>query len=503
MLSSGIDIKKVFGIRETSIPESSLWLFFGLSASILLSAGIFVASGEKLVLGLPAGLLLVYQSLVDFRKVFFLLLFTIPLSIEFYFGGFGTDLPTEPLVVGLMLSYGLFLMTKWKEVDMSFIKHPISLFLLVHLLWIAIATWFSELFLVSFKFLLAKIWYIVGYFFLAASIIKTEKDVKRFFWIIFIPLIIATIVTLIRHSAYGFSFADVKYVMRPCFRNHVLYAAILAIFVPIAFLSTTWYKNKSLIKWGLVLGCIILLVATYLSYTRTAYLALIIGAGSYFIFRFKLVKLVSIISFIGIVAGCFYIVNDNKYLDYAPDFDKTISHYEFEDLVSATAKGQDVSTMERVYRWVAGMQMSRDEWLTGHGPGNFYNFYQSYSVTSFYTYVSDNPDKSGIHCYYLMVLVDQGIPGAIIFLLFTFFVLIKGEKIYHQTTNPERKKIVMMLLISLVIIDAFQLVNDMLETDKVGSFYFMYIAILINMDKLNKKDRLVEQQTPKVEIKNA
>ncbi|MGB1216552.1 MAG: O-antigen ligase family protein [Saprospiraceae bacterium] len=503
LLSKGIDIKRIFGIKETSISESSLWLFFALFGSILFSASVFMMTDEKLVLGLPAVLLLIYQSIVDYRKVFFLLLFTIPLSVEFYLGGFGTDLPTEPLVIGLMLSYGLHLLTQWKDVDMSFVKHPISMFLLVHLLWIILATWFSELFLVSLKFLLAKIWYIAGYFFLAASVIKTEKDVKKFFWIIFTPLFIATVFTLIRHSAYGFSFADVKYVMKPFFRNHVLYAAILAVFIPITFLSTTWYKSRSLIKWGLIAACFILLAATYLSYTRTAYLALIIGVGSYFIFRFKLVKLVSLASFVMIIAACFYIVNDNKYLDYAPEFDKTITHYEFEDLVSATAKGQDVSTMERVYRWVAGMQMSKKEWLTGHGPGNFYNFYQNYSVTSFYTYVSDNPDKSGIHCYYLMVLVDQGIPGAIIFLLFTFFILIKGEKIYHESKTSERKNIVMMLLISLVVIDAFQLVNDMLETDKVGAFYFMFIAILINMDKLNKKDELLELSKIKEKTKNA
>lgn len=445
---------------------------------------------EILLLGIPAGLLLVYQTIVDFKKVFYLLLFTLPLSTEYYFpNGLGTDLPTEPLVIGLMLAYGLYVLIHWKRMKRDFLLHPISLFLLLHLAWMVFTMVTSSNVLVSFKFLLAKIWYVVGYFYLAGSLLKTEKDVKNFFWIIFIPFVIAVLVTLYRHSTYGFSFEEVKYVMQPCFRNHVLYAAILAIFLPFIILATNWYNRKNLIKWALVFSVLLFIVAIYLSFTRTAYVSLVIALGCYFLIRLRLMKIVSVISFIGIFLGIFYVTHENQYLEYAPDFEKAISHQNFDDLVNATAAGQDVSTMERVYRWVAALQMSKEEMLTGYGPGNFYNFYKPYAVTSFETYVSDNPEKSGIHCYYMMILVDQGAPGAMIFLLFTFFVLIKGENIYHQTQKKQRKKIVMALLLSIIMIDAFLLINDMVETDKVGAFFFMNMALLINMDLLNKREK--------------
>ncbi len=487
---SGIHIKRIFGIKDSSIDDSKLWLFAGLGLSIILSTIGFIVYEEILLLGLPAGLLLAYQTVVDFRKVFYLLLFTIPLSTEFYFpNGFGTDLPTEPLVVGLMLAYFLYFLSNWKSMDRSFLTHRITLVMAIHIGWTAATTVTSADFVVSFKFLLAKIWYVAGYFLLAGMLLKDKKDFKKFFWLVFIPFTIAIAVTLLRHSTYGFSFNDVKYVMRPCFRNHVLYAAIMAIYFPFLFVAAHWYRGRN--KWlflGILASIPFYLIAIYLSYTRTAYIALILAAGSYFIVRWRLMKLAVGATVIMIILGVGYILTDNKYLDYAPEFDKTITHHNFDNLVSATAKGEDVSTMERVYRWVSAIHMTDAEPITGFGPGNFYNFYQQYAVNEFETYVSDNPEKSGIHSYYLMILVDQGIPGAIIFLFFSFYCLIVGEKIYHQTKNPDRKAMAMALLISLIVIDAFLIINDMVETDKVGSFYFMNLAMLINIDIMNRRE---------------
>ncbi|MGK0388285.1 MAG: O-antigen ligase, partial [Maribacter sp.] len=202
-----IDIKKVFRLKETSIPDSSLWLFGGLALSILFSVILAIFFDELLLLAIPAGLLLVYQTIVDYKKVFYLFLFSIPLSTEYYFpNGFSTDLPTEPLVVGLMLAYGLFVLMRWQSMKRDFLLHPITLFLLFHIAWLALTVVTSANIVISLKFLLAKIWYVAVCYFLAGSILKTEKDIKKFFWIIFIPFIIAVVITLYRHSTYNFSF---------------------------------------------------------------------------------------------------------------------------------------------------------------------------------------------------------------------------------------------------------------------------------------------------------
>jgi hypothetical protein len=70
-----------------------------------------------------------------------------------------------------------------------------------------------------------------------------------------------------------------------------------------------------------------------------------------------------------------------------------------------------------------------------------------------------------------------------------FYTLILGERVYHESgNNINRKALVMGLLLLLTVIDAFLLMNDMIETDKVGSFFFFCMAILINLDLLNKKE---------------
>ena len=139
--------------------------------------------------------------------------------------------------------------------------------------------------------------------------------------------------------------------------------------------------------------------------------------------------------------------------------------------------------MERVYRWVAAGHMTPERPFFGWGPGNFVNFYKPFAVTSFQTYVSDNPEQSGIHSYFFMTLVEQGVPGLLIFLALLVVFFLRGEHLYHALEPyPLRRNIVLTVLLSTTVITAFLLINDLIETDKVGSFFFINLALLINQD---------------------
>ncbi|HHS95666.1 MAG TPA: O-antigen ligase family protein, partial [Phaeodactylibacter sp.] len=470
-------------VKAISSQRTNFILYIGFAALLLLGLTLGWVSDWYYLLLLPPAALVGYLAITDFKSAFYLFLLTIPLSMEIELpGGFGTDLPTEPLMVGLMGIYFLYVLSRPKEMRANFIRHPISLIILLHLSWILVTTITSSLFIVSLKFFLAKIWYIVVCYFMAGHLIRSAKDLKKMFWVVFIPLVLTVFIILIRHAGYGFSFRDVNKVMYPFQRNHVSYAATITLFFPFVLLARSWYPRGSLLRQGLNILVLILLVAIYLTFTRAAFVALAMAAGAYYIFRFKMVKYVVILAIIGILGGVWYVVHDNKYLDFAPNYDKTITHYNFDNLIEATYKMEDISTMERVYRWVAGGHMSIEKPLTGFGPGNFYNFYRSYTVTGFTTYVSINKEKSGIHSYYLMTLVEQGFFGLLLFLFLTFYTLIRGERIYHQAKNKNDKRVIMTLLAVIIIIDAFLLINDMIETDKVGTFFFICLALLVNYD---------------------
>jgi len=262
--------KAIQNIRQA---DPFLQLYGGV---ILLSIFLAIGSGLYYLVGLPIVFLLAYFALVDFEKLFFLLIFCIPLSTEVSLpNGFGTDLPTEPLMVVLMLIFFLYVLQQGKDISTNFFRHPISLLFLLHLFWIFTTTITSQLTFVSIKFFLAKTWYIVVFYFMAGLILKNEQQFRKFFWIVFSALMFTVIVILARHSAYGFSFEDVYQVLHPFQRNHVNYAATIALLFPIACLAISWYRSFSFLWWVLIGSITILLVATYLSYTRAAYIAIL------------------------------------------------------------------------------------------------------------------------------------------------------------------------------------------------------------------------------------
>jgi O-antigen ligase len=457
-------------------------------------ASIFSAiiADEVLLLGLPFFYLLIFQTIVDFKKVFWLALISIPLSTELTLGPtLEIHMPVEPLMIGLTLVYIIYIIANPQKINVKALKHPLIIMLIIHLVWIFITMLMSNLFVVSLKFFISKMWYVIVFTALGMQCIKDEKDFKTFFWVVFLPLLFATLVVFVRLALINFAFEDIQTVMKPFFRNHISYSSILALFIPFIFLAATWYRRWSLTWWFLVGGFIFILFSIQFSYTRTAYGGLVLAVGGLLVVQWKLIKPALVLSACILLAGATFIVNDNQYLEFAPNYDKTITHTDFNSLVEATYKLEDISTMERVYRWVAAARMSQEELVFGYGPGNFYNFYKGYTVYKFQTYVSDNPEKSGVHSYFLMMLVDQGILGCLIFFALTFAILIYGEKIYHETRNKERAKIILSIIYSMIVIDSFLLINDMIETDKVGSFFFIMIGMLVNFDLLNQKEKAV------------
>jgi O-antigen ligase len=139
---------------------------------------------------------------------------------------------------------------------------------------------------------------------------------------------------------------------------------------------------------------------------------------------------------------------------------------------------EDISTVERFYRWVAGINMIEEKPLTGFGPSTFYSNYKSYTVTSYKTYVSDNPEKSGIHNYYLMTAVEQGIPGLLIFVGLCMICILCGEQAFHALKNKEEKALVMAATVSFVLVLAVLIINDLIEADKVGPLFFLSASII-------------------------
>ncbi len=432
---------------------------------------------------IPAAILVVYIGIINFRLLYYLLLFCIPISMEYNFSpSLGTDLPDEPLMIGLMLLTFLYLARNPKALPKGFFGNILIVALVIHLFWIFITALTSVNFLVSFKVFLSKIWYVTSFTVLTAIVIRTQEDLKRAFWCIYIPLTLAIAQVIARHALLGFAFEDINLTMFPFFRNHVNYAAIVSIFLPLIWLARSWYPKGSFKRKLLGFSILFYIVAIYLSYTRTCYLAVLMILPVSFMIRHKLTRLALVAVSIITLVFISFLFKQNRYLHYAPDFQETIYHEDFDAHLESTFEGKDVSSMERVYRWVAATKMIKEHPWFGFGPGNFYPYYKSYTVTSFQTYVSDNPEKSTAHDYFILVLSEQGFIGLAIFIFLTAVIFIYGEKIYHRIQEEEDKRIVLGVLMVFAMVYINLLLSDMMESDKVGPFFFIGLALLASYD---------------------
>jgi O-antigen ligase len=477
------------------LSSNSVKVFYAFAALVLGFIGIALFSDTYLLALIPIIFLTLVLIIKDYSLLYYAFWVLLPFSIEFNIGSFGTDLPTEPIMLGLTFIGIVLFFMKLGSISIKHILHPISLFLILHLIWIFFTSLFSQSPVVSFKFFLAKLWYVIPFFFLTFHFIQNKGSIQKIAQILTIFLGIAVMIVLLRHALEGFTFDTSHQVVRPIFRNHVNYSAILVVFLP--FIWALYVNSKKGIRKNIWLGAILLfVVGTYFSYTRAAQLSLVIAVGAFFIFKYKLGRIAVSSSLIIALLGTIYLSTDNKYLDYAPNFEKTIAHTKFDNLLEATYKMEDISTMERIYRWVAAKQMVEDSPLVGFGPGSFYFHYKKYVLSSFETYVSDNPEKSGIHNYYLMILVEQGIFGLLIFLGFIFSIILYGERVYHSLTNREEKNYIMAATISTVVICALLIINDLIEVDKIGPFFFLNASLIVLFDFKSRNNKINQVKKP-------
>jgi O-antigen ligase len=128
--------------------------------------------------------------------------------------------------------------------------------------------------------------------------------------------------------------------------------------------------------------------------------------------------------------------------------------------------------------------------VTGFGPNSFYNQYKSYTVNRFQTWVSDNPEHSTVHNYFLLTLCEQGIIGLILFCALYFGMLLKAQSLYHRFQNKFYGQVALCIGLVLSMLGVVNFMSDMIETDKLGSLFWLSLGILLLLDQ-----KLKEEQT--------
>jgi O-antigen ligase len=455
----------------------------GMGAILLLSLLGYFYTEDWLLLLVPFGLAATAWGIRDFRVLYLAIWFTIPFAVEVDLpGGFSTDFPAEPLMWLSCVMFLVYLYLNQRTTDFKFVFHPLFVLLMIHFFWIVFTTVISGEPIISLKYTLAKSWYLLCFVVIPIVLFKKIQDYKQWAMVVIIPLVLTVIIILIRHSQYGFTFSTINNAVIPIYRNHVDYACCLGILLALVWYMRQWFENKW-VKRFLVVSLGLMLLGIYFSYTRAAWLCVPLSVGTYFIIRLRLMRVAIPLALAGGILLVGWLAYDNNYINFSPNYEKTITHKNFDDLVSATYQMEDISTVERFYRWVAGFYMVQEKPWAGFGPASFYSVYHSYVDRHFTTYVSDNPEHSGMHNYYLMVAVEQGMIGLFIFLVLVVAVLLIGEKTYHRMQAGPERQLLMAMLISFCCNLFIMTLNDTVETDKLGTFFFLSIAVVIWLGK--------------------
>jgi len=151
--------------------NTSKTILAAFTAVIILFSFLALYTQNFVLAALPIGILALIAILKDYRVLYYGFWAMLPFSVEIYLGSFGTDLPTEPMMLGLTGIAFIVFITNVGTISVKHLYHPISILVILHLVWMLFTCLFSQSPVVSYKFFLAKLWYVIPFFFFSFHMI--------------------------------------------------------------------------------------------------------------------------------------------------------------------------------------------------------------------------------------------------------------------------------------------------------------------------------------------
>jgi len=349
------------------------------------------------------------------------------------------------------------------------IAHPLTVAIIFSLIWMFITSAKSTIPLVSFKFFLARLWFVVAMYFLINRFFAEERFIKWFLWLFMTGLGIVIIYTVIHHASHSFGEKAAHWVMSPFYKDHTSYGAALALFYPLVIYHFWRAKLFTLAQvfWaGLLLTFTIGLV---LSYTRAAWVSLIGAFGVYIIMKlridFRLVLLGALL-----LVGAFFAFDDT--ITHQIRKNRQDSSGDLKEHVQSISNvSSDASNLERLNRWNSALRMWKDRPFFGFGPGTYMFQYATYQKSSDKTIISTNlGDGGNAHSEYLGPLSEQGVIGSLVILVIFAISLYTGITLYYQLDRGSYLRgVVMCTVLGLVTYYLHGILNNILVNTRTSS----------------------------------
>jgi O-antigen ligase len=472
--------------------------YFVIISYILINAYVLLFAKDMFYLFnlLPFLILIILLAVFDIEKLMYLMVFSTPLAISLkelgINNGLNLSLPAEPLMIGITFIYFL------NELNSGFtsnriLKHPITLIIIIQLIWILITSITSELPIISMKFILARIWFLTSCYFICTELFKKKSAIINHLLFYSIALFIVAIITTIKHSSYAFDEKIADWIVSPFYNDHTAYGAALAMYIPV-MCGVLFMKNISKrIKIVCFIMLSIFIMSIIVSFARAGWLSLVVSLAVLVSLLLKIKFRTILLTIIGTVVifmsfqtEILMVLGRNN-----TDSDGDISA----NIESMSNISTDASNLERLNRWSCALQMFEEKPFLGFGPGTYQFLYAPYQKSSLKTIISTNfGDKGNAHSEYLGPLCEQGLIGSLIVIALVFAVMFLGYRLVYSVKDRSIKILTITIVMSLSTYFVHGFLNNFLDTDKASVPFWGFLAMLVCIDVYFKDEKLVEDE---------
>lgn len=454
----------------------SLTLAFVVAESL-----VFYYKGSFILTLIPLALLVVWLFVTRFETGMLSIALLTPFAINMtLMPGMELSMPVEPMMILFTLIF-FFRVLVAHNYDLRLLRHPVSLLLMASVAWMFITSCTSQLPWVSFKYTLARIWFVVPFFFANAQIFSNRRRIHEFFWAYAIGL---GVVILIATAKTLGNFSDLQTlhrVMKPFFNDHTAYGCVIALFLPAAFYfifskgHTGWRRVLTLLLFAL------LCVGLFFSYCRAAWLSVLGAIGVYVLIRLGM-KVHWMVLLFGIGVGAFFMYQSEVL--YQLGKNKQDSSYDLAGQVKSISNiSTDASNLERLNRWASAMRLWKEHPMLGCGPGTYQFLYGSHQRSYQLSTISTNAgDLGNAHSEYIGPMTEQGLPGLLLVAALFLTTFATGVRLYRTAKDPEVGRIALAFTLSLLTYYIHGVFNNFLDTDKLSVPFWAFTAVIVSLD---------------------
>jgi hypothetical protein len=432
----------------------------GVVWALSLAVGLYAEQWWVLLLPFGLGLVVLVVYRMDWALYALSMLTPLSVLIDDPSLGFAIQIPTDPLMIlisGALLARWILL----EPPSSVILRNPITVCILLWMLWMIYIIPASSQPLVSFKFVLSNAWKIIPCYFGSIMLFRVGDRALRFWWLYLLPLTFVAVWSLWHHAEDGFTKEASYWASEPFVINHGIYGAMLGFLIPLvtlhlvrpqAFLRLVWIyvllRFKIQFRWLMLLAVIV-----------STLIALNSGPLLMYLMRNK---------------------TDSQ--------DRLDKHLE-----SISNVRSDASNLERLNRWASGLRMfSERPWL-GWGPGTYMMEYAPFQNPYEKTIIStNNADVGGIHSEYFGPLVESGIPGFLCFVGILLASLQRGMSLCYRLKEPNQQRDRLLLLcamLGLVTYYTHGFLNNYLDMDKTALLFWSSLGLITAMDARYPSDQ--------------